>query len=99
MKFKQTRVVSIQVIPLNTLSLKWSFDSTSRSDHATRMAKFARECLTKVSDLVRKLETTLGPDTGELSMRFGLNSGPGKLSRHWSYHVDVHLRVASSVRP
>jgi len=25
--------------------------------------------------LTRKLESTLGPDTGELSMRFGIHSG------------------------
>lgn len=78
--FRTDSVASVQLIHLNSSSLKCSFDSAT-SDHATRMAKFARECLTKVSDLVRKLETTLGPDTGELTMRFGLNSGPGKLSR------------------
>jgi len=45
-------------------------------DHAIRMTKFARECLRKVTDLTHKLESTLGPDTGDLSMRFGLHSGP-----------------------
>jgi 3'5'-cyclic nucleotide phosphodiesterase/Adenylate and Guanylate cyclase catalytic domain len=29
-----------------------------------------------MKDLVRQLETTLGPDTGELDMRVGLHSGP-----------------------
>lgn len=47
-----------------------------QEDHAVRMTKFARECLRKVTDLTHKLETTLGPDTGDLSMRFGLHSGP-----------------------
>jgi class 3 adenylate cyclase len=45
-------------------------------DHAVRMTKFARECLRKVTDLTHKLESTLGPDTGDLTMRFGLHSGP-----------------------
>lgn len=45
-------------------------------DHAIRMTKFARESLHKVNDLTHKLESTLGPDTGDLCMRFGLHSGP-----------------------
>jgi hypothetical protein len=30
----------------------------------------------KMNDLTHKLEITLGPDTGELAMRFGMHSGP-----------------------
>jgi len=48
----------------------------ARDDHAVLMAKFARECLTKMSEVTGKLEVTLGPETGELAMRFGLHSGP-----------------------
>ncbi len=40
------------------------------------MARFAQECLLKMLDVTRELEKTLGPDTGELMMRFGLHSGP-----------------------
>lgn len=47
-----------------------------QNDHAVRITKFAREALRKVSELVHELEVSLGPDTGELSMRFGLHSGP-----------------------
>lgn len=47
-----------------------------RKDHAVVMARFATECLRQMKDLVRRLEITLGPDTGELSMRLGLHSGP-----------------------
>lgn len=43
--------------------------------HAVIMAKFARDCLHKLHDVTRALEVRLGPDTTELSMRFGLNSG------------------------
>eukprot|EP00522_Entomoneis_paludosa_P005423 CAMPEP_0172473434 /NCGR_PEP_ID=MMETSP1065-20121228/68853_1 /TAXON_ID=265537 /ORGANISM="Amphiprora paludosa, Strain CCMP125" /LENGTH=1226 /DNA_ID=CAMNT_0013231609 /DNA_START=188 /DNA_END=3868 /DNA_ORIENTATION=+ len=45
-------------------------------DHATVMAQFARECLRKFYLVVQDLELKLGPDTSDLAMRFGLNSGP-----------------------
>jgi hypothetical protein len=44
--------------------------------HALFMARFAWECMAKFNDLVKKLEVTLGPDTGDLAMRFGMHSGP-----------------------
>ncbi|KAL7563389.1 hypothetical protein ACA910_016490 [Epithemia clementina (nom. ined.)] len=47
-----------------------------RSDHAVVMARFARDCLQRMTDLSRKLEVLLGPDTGDLGMRIGLHSGP-----------------------
>jgi len=47
-----------------------------RKDHALAMARFARDCNAKLMRLVKQLEVTLGPDTGDLSMRFGLHSGP-----------------------
>lgn len=47
-----------------------------RADHAVAMARFARDCMIKMNDLTHKLELTLGPDTGELAMRFGMHSGP-----------------------
>ncbi|KAG7363278.1 adenylate/guanylate cyclase with integral membrane sensor [Nitzschia inconspicua] len=46
-----------------------------QEDHAVIMAKFARDCLEKMRDVTNALEVLLGPDTTELSMRFGLNSG------------------------
>lgn len=33
----------------------------------------ASECLEKMKQLVRQLETSLGPETGDLSMRIGLH--------------------------
>lgn len=48
----------------------------AREDHAVAMAKFARECMTAFKHLARKLEVSLGPDTGELNLRIGLHSGP-----------------------
>ena len=47
-----------------------------RRDHSTVVAKFASECLRKVHELTKKLEVTLGPDTGDLTARIGLHSGP-----------------------
>jgi class 3 adenylate cyclase len=47
-----------------------------RKDHAICMVKFARDCRKQMNELVRKLEVTLGPGTGDLTMRFGLHSGP-----------------------
>jgi class 3 adenylate cyclase len=46
------------------------------ADHAVVMARFARECLSKCEKVLQSLELKLGPDTGDLAMRFGLNSGP-----------------------
>jgi class 3 adenylate cyclase len=45
-------------------------------NHATTMAKFAAACRSKLDLLARELESTLGPDTCDLQMRFGLHSGP-----------------------
>ena len=44
-----------------------------QEDHAIIMARFARDCRLKMKEVTRKLELTLGPDTGELTMRFGLH--------------------------
>ncbi|KAG7374631.1 adenylate cyclase [Nitzschia inconspicua] len=45
-------------------------------DHAVLMAKFARDCMAVMHDVLGRLETNLGPDTTELGIRIGLNSGP-----------------------
>jgi class 3 adenylate cyclase len=47
-----------------------------RKDHAVVMARFAQDCLSTFSMLVKQMEVTLGPDTGELALRTGLHSGP-----------------------
>jgi class 3 adenylate cyclase len=48
----------------------------AQSDHAVRMVKFARSCLTKMNQIVQDLKETLGQDTAELEIRIGLHSGP-----------------------
>jgi class 3 adenylate cyclase len=49
---------------------------TPREDHASVMATFGRLCLLKMQELVKELEVTLGPSTGDLTARCGLHSGP-----------------------
>eukprot|EP00934_Nitzschia_sp_Nitz4_P002155 Nitzschia sp. Nitz4//scaffold6_size259037//151917//155608//NITZ4_001087-RA/size259037-processed-gene-0.270-mRNA-1//-1//CDS//3329556932//2155//frame0 len=44
-------------------------------DHAVVMAKFARDCLFRMMDVVQGLEKSLGPGTADLKVRFGLHSG------------------------
>jgi len=47
-----------------------------RKDHAVVMAKFARDCRQQFNELCSALESTLGPETGDLHIRIGLHSGP-----------------------
>jgi hypothetical protein len=47
-----------------------------RKDHAVAMARFARDCMYKMEEVTKTLEATLGPDTGDLTLRMGLHSGP-----------------------
>ena len=44
-----------------------------RKDHAVAMAKFAFDCLKKVTEVTKKLEVALGPDTADLTVRVGLH--------------------------
>eukprot|EP00980_Cylindrotheca_fusiformis_P014460 scaffold3860_cov116-Cylindrotheca_fusiformis.AAC.2 len=43
--------------------------------HAVVACKFARDCLKKMTEVTLKLEISLGPDTGDLDLRIGINSG------------------------
>lgn len=47
-----------------------------QDDHAVRAAEFALECRSRMAEVVADLSISLGPDTGDLCMRFGLHSGP-----------------------
>ena len=46
-----------------------------QTNHASLMARFAWDCLIQIGEITKELESTLGPDTAALSMRFGLHSG------------------------
>ena len=47
----------------------------TQPDHAVRMVKFAKECLHALKELTNSLESRPGPDTADLGMRFGIDSG------------------------
>ena len=47
-----------------------------QDSHASIMTRFAYDCLVKMCEVTKELESQLGPDTTELSMRIGLHSGP-----------------------
>jgi class 3 adenylate cyclase len=44
--------------------------------HHINAVKFAFDCRDKMNTLVRELELSLGPGTGDLKLRLGLHSGP-----------------------
>jgi class 3 adenylate cyclase len=44
--------------------------------HVLIMAKFTNDIMKRMNEVTKELEVRLGPDTGDLSMRFGLHSGP-----------------------
>ena len=44
-----------------------------RPDHAEVLARFAHKCMVTMNKLVFQLETSLGPGTSDLKMRFGLH--------------------------
>jgi len=56
--------------------------------HAVIMARFAGECMIKLQEIVTELEVSLGPDTGDLSMRFGLHRC---VVESWSAWWDVFV--------
>lgn len=47
----------------------------TRKDHAVAVARFARDCMYKMSIITKDLEVSLGPGTGDLNMRIGIHSG------------------------
>jgi class 3 adenylate cyclase len=40
------------------------------------IARFARECMVQMQEVVQKLEVKLGPNRAELAIRVGMHSGP-----------------------
>jgi hypothetical protein len=48
----------------------------AQPNHAVIMVRFASGCMHKMATITKELEVSLGPDTGDLGLRFGLHSGP-----------------------
>ena len=66
------------------------------------MIKFARMILDEMNVLTKELEIQLGPDTGDLSLRVGIHSGPvtggvlrGERARFQLFGDTVSLRSFS----
>ena len=66
-----------------------------RKDHVVTMIRFAKDILNRMFTLTSELEVTLGPDTGDLSLRIGIHSGPvtagvlrGERSRFQVCHIE-----------
>jgi class 3 adenylate cyclase len=48
----------------------------SNKHHALKMAKFASSCLGEMTNVIKRLDRSLGPGTADLALRVGLHSGP-----------------------
>ena len=66
-------------------------------DHALIMARFARDCRIRFKEITRTLELALGPDTGDLCMRFGMHSGPVRSESAQASMADHTLSVYRSL--
>jgi class 3 adenylate cyclase len=71
---KRRRVFKVETVGDSYLAV--SGLPEPQANHAMIMAKFTFECMEMMKVVTSELEVTLGPDTGDLSMRFGLHSGP-----------------------
>ncbi|CAB9524809.1 Receptor-type guanylate cyclase gcy [Seminavis robusta] len=77
-------------------------------NHAIVMVKYARAIISKMHSLTKVLEKRLGPDTADLSLRVGINSGPvtagvlrGKRNNFSVFGdtVNIAARMESSGKP
>ena len=57
------------------------------------MARFAKDILSRFHILSKELEVTLGPDTGDLALRIGMHSGPGKTQSRTLFHRNEESEV------
>lgn len=69
-----------------------------RKDHAVVMARFAHSCVQDMAKVRRKLAVTLGPDTADLKLRIGLNSGPVTAGVLRGKRLSTHLGCVGPLR-
>jgi hypothetical protein len=72
----------------------------ARDDHAVAMVRFANAILLRANALAKALESTLGPGTGDLTMRVGKCFFSGEIVEQTIYcesHVDDFLQVFTVV--
>jgi class 3 adenylate cyclase len=70
---KRRRVFKVETIGDSYLAVTGLPEPQAK--HASIMARFAWDCLIQIGEITKELESTLGPDTAALTMRFGLHSG------------------------
>jgi Adenylate and Guanylate cyclase catalytic domain len=58
-----------------------------QTNHAMIMARFAYECRHKMRELARDLSVALGPGTSDLTMKFGMHSGPVTAGSKFHIHA------------
>ena len=68
---KRYRVFKVETVGDRYLAVAGCPEKDDR--HFVTMSEFAYCCLAKFSQLTKKLEQTLGPDTGDLGLRVGLH--------------------------
>ena len=71
---KQRRVFKVETIGDCYVAVAGCPDPMK--NHAVVISRFALECMQTMDTLTKRLEVTLGPDTGDLAVRIGLHSGP-----------------------
>ena len=72
--------LNAEKVPIAPVTLLFAVAVTGlpnpNKEHAAAMVRFAKACMLKMDSLTKQLEVTLGPDTGDLSLRIGIHSGP-----------------------
>jgi class 3 adenylate cyclase len=98
-------ILLFQIFANDILSFSCSFSTDlaitgvpkPQPDHAIRIAKFARDCMHKVKDLVlNSLAESLGDDTRDLSFRVGLHSGSVTAAQLFGDTVNTAARMESN---
>ena len=69
-------LIYFALLPHSIAKKRRVFKVETVGDYSVVMARFAVECKETMDNLTKRLEVSLGPDTGDLKIRIGLHSGP-----------------------